>query len=109
MKHMAMLRLVQNGDMKPPMPSTQFLLKQAQEESDRVARGVPYAKLDNIEATVFFRFLAPEQQEQIRLAVTDDEKRALFARFIDETETELTLDQMLAAFDPKKHGGEVGW
>lgn len=24
-----------------------------------------------------------------------------------ETETEPTLDQMLAAFDPKKHGGEV--
>lgn len=28
-------------------------------------------------------------------------------RIVIETETELTLDQMLAAFDPKKHGGEV--
>lgn len=28
-------------------------------------------------------------------------------RIVIETETEPTLDQMLAAFDPKKHGGEV--
>jgi antitoxin MazE len=28
-------------------------------------------------------------------------------RIIIETEAEPTLDQMLAAFDPKKHGGEV--
>lgn len=28
-------------------------------------------------------------------------------RIIIETETEPTLEQMLAAFDPKKHGGEV--
>lgn len=28
-------------------------------------------------------------------------------RIIIETEVEPTLDQMLAAFDPKKHGGEV--
>jgi antitoxin MazE len=28
-------------------------------------------------------------------------------RIIIETETEPTLDQMLAAFDPKKHGSEV--
>lgn len=27
-------------------------------------------------------------------------------RIVIETETEPTLDQMLAAFDPKKHGGE---
>lgn len=27
-------------------------------------------------------------------------------RIVIETETEATLDQMLAAFDPKKHGGE---
>ena len=28
-------------------------------------------------------------------------------RIIIEAETEPTLEQMLAAFDPKKHGGEV--
>jgi antitoxin MazE len=28
-------------------------------------------------------------------------------RIVIETETEPTLEQMLAAFDPKKHGGEV--
>ena len=28
-------------------------------------------------------------------------------RIVIETETEATLDQMLAAFDPKKHGGEA--
>jgi antitoxin MazE len=28
-------------------------------------------------------------------------------RIVIETETEPTLDQMLAAFDPKKHGGEA--
>lgn len=28
-------------------------------------------------------------------------------RIVIETEVEPTLDQMLAAFDPKKHGGEV--
>jgi len=28
-------------------------------------------------------------------------------RIVIETETEPTLAQMLAAFDPKKHGGEV--
>ena len=28
-------------------------------------------------------------------------------RIVIETETEPTLDAMLAAFDPKKHGGEV--
>jgi antitoxin MazE len=28
-------------------------------------------------------------------------------RIVIEIETEPTLDQMLAAFDPKKHGGEV--
>lgn len=28
-------------------------------------------------------------------------------RIIIETETEPTLEQMLAAFDPKKHGGEA--
>jgi antitoxin MazE len=28
-------------------------------------------------------------------------------RILIETETEPTLDQMLAAFDPKKHGGEA--
>lgn len=28
-------------------------------------------------------------------------------RIVIETETEPTLDQMLAAFDPKRHGGEV--
>jgi len=28
-------------------------------------------------------------------------------RIIVETETEPTLEQMLAAFDPKKHGGEA--
>lgn len=28
-------------------------------------------------------------------------------RIIIESETEPTLEQMLAAFDPKKHGGEV--
>ncbi len=28
-------------------------------------------------------------------------------RIVIETETELTLDQMLAAFDPQKHGGEA--
>lgn len=28
-------------------------------------------------------------------------------RIIIETQTEPTLEQMLAAFDPKKHGGEV--
>jgi antitoxin MazE len=27
-------------------------------------------------------------------------------RIVIETETEPTLDQMLSAFDPKKHGGE---
>lgn len=28
-------------------------------------------------------------------------------RIVVETETDPTLDQMLAAFDPKKHGGEA--
>ena len=28
-------------------------------------------------------------------------------RIVVETETEPTLEQMLAAFDPKKHGGEA--
>lgn len=28
-------------------------------------------------------------------------------RIVIETETEPTLEQMLAAFDPKKHGGEA--
>lgn len=28
-------------------------------------------------------------------------------RIVIETESEATLDQMLAAFDPKKHGGEA--
>jgi antitoxin MazE len=28
-------------------------------------------------------------------------------RIVIETEVEPTLDQMLAAFDPKRHGGEV--
>lgn len=28
-------------------------------------------------------------------------------RIVIETEVEPTLDQMLAAFDPRKHGGEV--
>ena len=28
-------------------------------------------------------------------------------RIVIETETELTLEQMLAAFNPKKHGGEM--
>lgn len=28
-------------------------------------------------------------------------------RIVIETEVEPTLDEMLAAFDPKKHGGEV--
>lgn len=28
-------------------------------------------------------------------------------RIVIETETEPTLDQMLAAFDPQKHGGEA--
>ena len=28
-------------------------------------------------------------------------------RIVIETETEPTLEQMLASFDPKKHGGEV--
>jgi antitoxin MazE len=28
-------------------------------------------------------------------------------RIVIETETEPNLDQMLAAFDPKRHGGEV--
>ncbi len=28
-------------------------------------------------------------------------------RIVIETEAEPTLDQMLASFDPKKHGGEV--
>ena len=28
-------------------------------------------------------------------------------RIVIETETEPTLEQMLSAFDPKKHGGEV--
>ena len=28
-------------------------------------------------------------------------------RIVIETETEPTLEQMLAAFDPKRHGGEV--
>lgn len=69
-------------------PTTQFLLKQAQEEADRVGRGVPYAKLANIESTVFFRFLSPEQQEAIRSAADDDKKRALFAQFVEQTPEE---------------------
>lgn len=67
-------------------PTAQFLLKQADAQADRRARGAPYAGLDNIENTVFFRFLQPEQQAQIRLATTDDEKRALFAEFVGQTE-----------------------
>jgi hypothetical protein len=76
-----LLLRVQNIGMEKS-PSPQFLQAQADAEASRRARGVPYAKLDNIENTVFFRFLRPSQQAQIRQAATDDEKRALFAQFM---------------------------
>jgi antitoxin MazE len=40
---------------------------------------------------------------QVRYKTPSD----LAGRIMIETEIEPTLDQMLAAFNPKKHGGEV--
>ncbi|MDD5471631.1 MAG: ribbon-helix-helix domain-containing protein [Sideroxydans sp.] len=61
-----------------------FLFDDAQKVERRREEGVPLALFHDIEKSIVFKFLSPQQQEKIRQAGTDLEKRQLAAQFLSE-------------------------